>query len=74
MTERDETSKYRAMLTWPEIESIAADMGANALTVKKWRQRGVPARWKLEIIEKMRRKGVNSASQFPVPVKSKTRK
>lgn len=59
------------MLTWTDVEQIAARMGANALTIKKWRQRGVPARWKLDIIAAMRRKGVDGADKFPAPIAPK---
>ncbi len=55
------------MLTWTEIETIAARMGANALTVKKWRQRGVPARWKLDIISQNKGRRSVGAGDFPEP-------
>jgi hypothetical protein len=34
---------------WPLISKTALDKGANPMTVKKWRQRGVPYRWQIVI-------------------------
>lgn len=61
------------MLTWEQIDSIGADMGAKETTRAKWRQRGVPWRWKLDMLERLRKAGAPaSADIFPPPVKKKT--
>lgn len=36
--------------TWALIEAYAAELGVNAEARKKWRQRGVPHRWRLPLV------------------------
>lgn len=40
------------------IKAIAADMGAKPETVKKWRQRGVPYRWRLLILQEAEKRQI----------------
>jgi hypothetical protein len=38
--------------TWAIIDRIASELGILRETRKKWRQRGVPHRWRLPILQK----------------------
>jgi hypothetical protein len=51
-----------AMETDALIDSLAKDLGVTAGTRKKWRQRGVPHRWRLPIIELAANRGVELSS------------
>lgn len=45
-------------LTWPVIDEIAAELGAQKPALAKWRQRGVPAAWKIKITQTLMSRGV----------------
>lgn len=45
-------------LDWHLIERLAADRGVKAETLKKWRQRGIPSRWRLVFIEEAKSAGI----------------
>ena len=36
---------------WPDIERLALAQGVKDATIKKWRQRGAPWRWRVQIAE-----------------------
>lgn len=40
------------------IDRLAEELGVTPVARKKWRQRGVPHRWRLPIIERAAREGV----------------
>lgn len=40
------------------VDSIAAELGASEVARKKWRQRGVPYRWRYEILQIARVRGL----------------
>jgi hypothetical protein len=44
------------------IDSLASELGASAVARRKWRQRGVPYRWRLFLIEAARERGVELTS------------
>lgn len=48
----------RGMDTETVIIRLAKELGASVAARKKWRQRGVPHRWRLPIIEHARRQGI----------------
>ena len=41
----------KAVLTTPEIEQRALDLGANRAAVYKWRERGVPSKWQMRLVK-----------------------
>jgi hypothetical protein len=41
---------YKIVLT-PEIAALAKELGASTWAILKWRQRGIPARWQLRLLE-----------------------
>ena len=43
------------------IDELAEELGATAVARKKWRQRGVPYRWRLPIIERAAKRGIKLA-------------
>lgn len=55
-------------LSWPEmdtdalIDGLARELGVTVVARKKWRQRGVPHRWRLPIIELAAERGVELSS------------
>jgi hypothetical protein len=52
-------------LTWRTVDDIAADLGAKDHARAKWRQRGVPAEWKIKITQALMARGVPIAlSEF----------
>lgn len=50
------------METHALIETLAKELGVTAVARKKWRQRGVPHRWRLPIIELAASRGVELSS------------
>jgi hypothetical protein len=50
-------------LTWKLVDDTAAALGANDEARRKWRQanRGVPAAWRISIVEKLAKDGINVA-------------
>lgn len=57
----------RSQLTWAIVDAEAEALGAELDARRKWRQpgRGVPADWKLRIIEALDGKGIKvGASDF----------
>lgn len=56
---RDDLSlSYGAMDTGILIDGLAKDLGISEAARKKWRQRGVPHRWRLAILRKAAEQGV----------------
>jgi hypothetical protein len=47
-----------ATLTWDVIDDIAEGLGAQRWARLKWRQRGVPADWRIKITQEMMARGV----------------
>ena len=47
-------------ITWQIVDSIAAELGAKPAARFKWRQsgRGVPALWRIKIVQELMRRGV----------------
>lgn len=45
-------------LTWGVIDDIAGELGANRWARLKWRQRGIPAEWRIKITQEMMARGV----------------
>jgi hypothetical protein len=45
-------------LTWRIIDDTAAELGAQKAALAKWRQRGVPAAWKIKITQTLMARGV----------------
>lgn len=45
-------------LTWLTIDTVAAELGAKDYARAKWRQRGVPAEWKIKITQALMARGV----------------
>ena len=58
--------------TWQVVADFAAREGAKAETIRKWKQRGIPARWKIAIAEHNENKlTIGDLAAFdPVPVES----
>jgi hypothetical protein len=60
-----------ATLTWRTIDDIAAQLGAKKEARLKWRQRGVPPHWKIEITQALMARGVPVAladfEALPIP-------
>ncbi len=57
----DELSNHAAMsetLTWQLVDSTGAELGANAEARLKWRQRGVPSKWRIRILERLMQRSV----------------
>lgn len=38
-------------LSWSQVDQVAEKLGANEYARLKWRQRGVPAAWRIKIAE-----------------------
>jgi len=36
---------------WAQMERLARERGVNEHTLRKWRQRGVPYRWRLTLLQ-----------------------
>jgi len=45
-------------LTWQLVNSVAADLGAKEEARLKWRQRGVPPKWRISIAQELMRRGI----------------
>jgi hypothetical protein len=45
-------------LTWSIVDETAAELGAKQWARLKWRQRGVPADWKIKITQKLMSQGI----------------
>lgn len=47
-------------LTWKVVDDIAAELGVSESARLKWRQRaaGVPAKWRIAIVQELMRRGV----------------
>lgn len=45
-------------MTDDTLKAIALEMGAKPETVKKWRQRGVPYRWRLILLEEAAKRDI----------------
>jgi hypothetical protein len=50
---------YLVMDQWAFIEGAAKDLGVNPETVRKWRIRGVPGRYRLQIADAANAAGFN---------------
>jgi hypothetical protein len=44
-------------ITWTLMTDLAAKLGAGFEARRKWRQRGIPARWQLRIASELSRSG-----------------
>lgn len=62
LTFKDAVSKSNSMhpstLTWPLVDDTAKALGAKAATRFKWRQRGVPSKWRIDIAQELMRRGI----------------
>jgi hypothetical protein len=45
-------------LTWSVIDDIASQLGAKQWARLKWRQRGIPADWRIKITQELMSRGV----------------
>jgi hypothetical protein len=45
-------------LSWRVVDDIATELGAKDYARAKWRQRGVPAEWKIRITQALMARGV----------------
>jgi hypothetical protein len=45
-------------LNWRVVDDIAGGLGAKDYALAKWRQRGVPAAWKIKITQELMARGV----------------
>lgn len=47
-------------LTWNTVDAVAAELGASISARMKWRQpgRGVPADWKIKIVQALMSRGI----------------
>lgn len=57
----DELSNHRGMepnLTWRLVDDTAAELGVNPEARLKWRQRGVPPKWRIRILETLMQRSV----------------
>ena len=45
-------------LTWPTVDEIASELGAKDHARAKWRQRGVPAEWRIKVAQELLSRGV----------------
>lgn len=45
-------------LTWRIVDDTAAELGAKDYARQKWRQRGVPANWRIKITQTLMSRGV----------------
>lgn len=45
-------------LTWSLVNEIACELGAKEHARLKWRQRGVPAQWRINITQELMARGV----------------
>jgi hypothetical protein len=60
-------------LTRQEVERAALELGAKLRTIQQWRYRGVPARWRLKLIEHFGAIVIDGvASETLPPVKQRT--
>lgn len=58
----DDLSNMPAMsettLTWGLINEVATELGAKEHARAKWRQRGIPAEWRIRITQSLLSRGV----------------
>jgi hypothetical protein len=53
-------------LDWDDIDGVAADLGAKPYARLQWRQRRIPADWKIKIVETLAKRGKRiSFDQLP---------
>lgn len=45
-------------LSWRVVDDVGAELGANDSARLKWRQRGVPSKWRISIAERLMQRGV----------------
>ncbi len=45
-------------LTWKLVDDTGADLGANEATRLKWRQRGVPSKWRIDVVQALMARGI----------------
>jgi hypothetical protein len=45
-------------LNWQLVDAVAADLDANKEARLKWRQRGVPPKWQISIVQELMRRGI----------------
>ncbi|MGB0854884.1 MAG: hypothetical protein ACPGSI_16430 [Pikeienuella sp.] len=41
------------------IEPMAREMGVSAVAVEKWRERGVPHKWRLPLLDEAEKRGID---------------
>lgn len=62
LTTLDALSNGSAMnpstLTWPMVDDIAKALNVKAAARFKWRQRGVPPKWRIEVAQELMRRGI----------------
>ena len=57
----DDLSNYKVMasnLTWKLVDDTAAEIGVSQEARLKWRQRGVPPKWRIGILEVLMKRAV----------------
>ena len=45
-------------LTWQLVDETGAQLGAEKAARLKWRQRGVPSKWRIDIVQALMSQGV----------------
>ena len=58
----DDLSNHKGMahlLTWKLVDDTAAELGAGESARLKWRQRGVPAKWRISIVAALAQKSIS---------------
>lgn len=45
-------------INWQLVDQVAADLNAKQEARLKWRQRGVPAKWRILIAQELMRRGI----------------
>lgn len=45
-------------LTWKIVDDTGAELGVGGSARRKWRQRGVPPKWRIQIAETLMRKSI----------------
>ena len=58
----DDVSNHSDMapntLTWQLVDETGAELGAAQSARLKWRQRGVPSKWRIDIVQALMSRGV----------------
>jgi len=49
-------------ISWPLIDTLAAELGAKERARLKWRQRGVSLPWQIKIVEHARSSGIEAVT------------